>query len=67
MAFDHIKQYLADPPCLTRPTVGETLILYVASGDQTVSAALVCEEGHEQRPIYFVSHVLRYAETQYPH
>jgi RNase H-like domain found in reverse transcriptase len=65
-AFDHIKQYLADPPCLTRPTMGETLLLYVAFRDQAVSTALVCEEGREQRPIYFVLHVLRDAETRYP-
>jgi RNase H-like domain found in reverse transcriptase len=63
MAFDRIKQYLADPPCLNRPTVGETLILYVAFGDQAVNVALVQEEGREQRPIYFVLHVLRDAET----
>jgi RNase H-like domain found in reverse transcriptase len=66
MAFNHIKQYLVDSPCLTRPTVGETLILYIASGDQAVSAALVREEGRELISIYFVSHVLRDVETRYP-
>jgi RNase H-like domain found in reverse transcriptase len=45
---------------------GETLILYVASGDQAISTTLVREEGREQKPIYFVSHVLRDAETRYP-
>jgi RNase H-like domain found in reverse transcriptase/Reverse transcriptase (RNA-dependent DNA polymerase) len=65
-AFDRIKQYLDDLSCLTRLRVGKTLILYVVSGDQAVSAALVREEGREQRPIYFVSHVLRDVETRYP-
>jgi RNase H-like domain found in reverse transcriptase len=64
VAFDRIKQYLVDPPCLTRPMAGEILIIYVASGDQVVSAALVREEGREQKPIYFVSHVLRDTETR---
>jgi RNase H-like domain found in reverse transcriptase len=31
--------------------------IYVAYGDQAISAALVREEGREQIPIYFVSHV----------
>jgi hypothetical protein len=37
--------------------------MYLATTGHTVSAALVREEGREQKPIYFVSHVLRDAET----
>jgi hypothetical protein len=64
-AFEKVKQYLANPPRLSRPTAGDTLVLYLATTGHAVSAALVKEEGKEQMPIYFVSHVLRDAEARY--
>ena len=65
-AFDKLKEYLTRPPCLSRPLRGETLILYLAATSHAISAALVREEEGTQRPVYFVSHVLRDAETRYP-
>ena len=65
-AFARIKEYLADPPLLSKPQVGEELLLYIAASDKVVSAALVKEVNREQKPVYFVSHVLRDAETRYP-
>ena len=64
-AFEKVKEYLANPPCLSRPKEGETLILYLATADHAVSAALVREELKEQKPVYFISHVLRDAEVRY--
>jgi hypothetical protein len=64
-AFEKIKEYLANPPCLSRPIAGDTLVMYLATTGHAVSAALVKEEGRDQKPIYFVSHVLRDAETRY--
>ena len=66
MAFDRIKQYLVNPPLLSRPQINEHLLLYISATEKVVSAALVKEEGIQQKPVYFVSHVLRDAETRYP-
>ncbi|KAJ3704748.1 hypothetical protein LUZ61_008453 [Rhynchospora tenuis] len=65
-AFTKIKEYLATPPVISRPLKGETLYLYIAASDTAVSAALVREEKGVQKPVYFISRVLRDAETRYP-
>ena len=65
-AFDKIKEYLSNPPLLAKPQPGEILLLYLSATDRVVSAALVKEEAKQQKPVYFVSHVLRDAETRYP-
>ena len=51
---------------LSKPIVGETLFLYVATSEHTVSGVLIREESGEQRPIYYVSRSLVDAETRYP-
>ena len=51
-AFNKVKEYLANPPCLSRPAVGDTLILYLATTNHAVSAALVREERKEHKPVY---------------
>jgi RNase H-like domain found in reverse transcriptase len=62
--FKKVKQYLANPSCLTRPIMGDSLLLYLAVAEHVVSATLVRKEGTQQRPIYFVSHVLRDEKTR---
>jgi RNase H-like domain found in reverse transcriptase/Reverse transcriptase-like len=64
-AFEKVKQYLVDPPCLIRLATSDSLLLYLAITEHVVSTALVREEGTQQRLVYFVSHVLRNAETRY--
>jgi RNase H-like domain found in reverse transcriptase len=64
--FAKLKKYLSNPLVMSRPMVGETLFLYLAATGSTVSVALVREEKDEQRPIYYVSRILRDAETRYP-
>ena len=63
-----IKQYLAEPPVLACPEVGETLFVYLAVSDVVVSVALFKENADgRQRPVFFVSKSLADAETRYNH
>ena len=65
-ALTTIKQYLAEPPILTSPEAGETLFVYLAVSDVSVSAAMFNEdENRKQRPVFFVSKSLTDAETRY--
>ena len=67
-AFTQIKQYLAEPPILANPDTGETLFVYLAVSDTTVSVTLFKEnEDGKQRPVFFVSKSLADAETRYSH
>jgi hypothetical protein len=45
VAFQGIKTYLSTPPCLSIPSPGEPLFLYLAVSDHAVSAVLVRELG----------------------
>ena len=63
-----IKHYLAEPPVLVSPEVGETLFIYLAVSDVAVSVVLFkdCKD-KSQRPVFFVSKSLANAETKYNH
>ena len=64
-AFQAIKSYLSTPPCLSIPSPGEPLFLYLAVSDHAVSAVLVRELGQEQKPIFFVSKAMDETELRY--
>ncbi|XP_057808573.1 uncharacterized protein LOC131023048 [Salvia miltiorrhiza] len=64
-AFEDLKVYLAKLPTLTKPVPGETLYLYIAVGEESVSSVLIREEGTHQRPIYFVSRIIQGPELNY--
>ena len=67
-ALTAIKQYLVEPPVLASLEAGETLFVYLAVSDVSMSAALFKEdENRKQMPIFFVSKSLAHAETQYNH
>ena len=62
--LEEIKAILAANPILDTPTVGEPILLYIATTHQVVSAVLVVEremDGHKfplQKPVYYVSTIL---------
>ena len=65
-AFAQLKAYLTQPPLLSKPKVGESILLYLAVSPTAVSSVLIREEGTTQLPIYYVSHSMVPAETRYP-
>ena len=52
-AFQERKRYLASPPILAKPVIGEPLYLYVAVLDIVVNRFLVREDKGEQKPIFY--------------
>ncbi|XP_074327047.1 uncharacterized protein LOC141664986 [Apium graveolens] len=64
-AFLKIKEQLGNPPMLAKPEDGETLILYLAVSEYSVSAVLLKEEASHQWPVYYVSKRLLDEETRY--
>ncbi|XP_017239882.1 uncharacterized protein LOC108212672 [Daucus carota subsp. sativus] len=64
-AFAKIKKHLGEPPLLAKPDEGETLILYLAVSDYSISAVLVKEDAEGQSPVYYISKRLLDAETRY--
>ncbi|GAA0183486.1 hypothetical protein LIER_30887 [Lithospermum erythrorhizon] len=64
-AFVALIEYLGSPQLLSRPEYGEILQLYLPISAVAVSSVLVREEEGTQRPIYYVSHVLKGVEEKY--
>ncbi|KAL8148773.1 hypothetical protein AgCh_005948 [Apium graveolens] len=64
-AFKRIKEQLGNPPMLSKSLDGESLILYLAVSEYSISAVLVREEDGQQSPVYYVSKRLHDAETRY--
>jgi hypothetical protein len=53
-AFQEVKASLASPPILTKPTMGDTLVVYLAVGDEAVSAVLIREECIGPEEVWYV-------------
>ena len=65
-AFRAIKQYLSERPTLASPEASDTLYLYLAIYDVSMSATLFKEdENQKQRPVFFIRKSLFEAETRY--
>jgi Tfp pilus assembly protein PilZ len=65
-AFGKLKEYLINPPLLSRPDEGEILYLYLAVSPLAVSLALVREDSGVQKLVYFTNKALHGAKERYP-
>ncbi|XP_021844901.2 uncharacterized protein [Spinacia oleracea] len=64
--FVRLKEHLHTLPRRVSPLQGETLYVYLAISEWSLSAVLLTEREGVQLPVYFVSHVLQNAELRYP-
>lgn len=64
-AFDDLRSYLTSLPLLGRPDPFKKLFLYLAVSPSIMSAMLIKEKDRIQKPIYYISRILRVVETRY--
>lgn len=60
-----LKDYLSQPPLLSKPQSEEDLYLYLTVSSVVDSVVLMREEAGMQLPVYYVSHSMVPTETRY--
>ncbi|KAM2269310.1 hypothetical protein ACFX1S_047332 [Malus domestica] len=64
-AFKNLKDYMSKAHLLSKPKVGDTLIIYLSVSASTVSSFLIRYDGNVERHVYYSSKALQDAETRY--
>ncbi|KAM1878644.1 hypothetical protein ACFX14_040613 [Malus domestica] len=64
-AFKNLKDYMSKAPLLSKPEVGDTLIIYLSVLASAVSSVLIRNDGNVERPVYYTSKALQDTETRY--
>ncbi|KAM1262100.1 hypothetical protein ACFX2G_027878 [Malus domestica] len=64
-AFRNLKKYMSKAPLLSKPEVGDTLIIYLSVSASAVSSVLIRKDSGVERPVYYASKALQDAETRY--
>ncbi|KAM2574826.1 hypothetical protein TB2_006730 [Malus domestica] len=64
-AFKNLKDYMSKAHLLSKPEVGDTLIIYLSVSASAVSFVLIRNDGNVERHVYYASKALQDAETRY--
>ncbi|KAM2120374.1 hypothetical protein ACFX1Q_018319 [Malus domestica] len=64
-AFKNLKDYISKAHLLSKPEVGDTLIIYLSVSASAVSSVLIRNDGNVERHVYYASKTLQDAETRY--
>ncbi|KAM1829884.1 hypothetical protein ACFX14_022644 [Malus domestica] len=64
-AFKNLKDYMSKAHLLSKPKVGDTLIIYLSVSASAVSSDLIRNDGNVERLVYYASKALQDAETRY--
>ena len=65
LAFQQLKEYLSQPPIMSRPEMDEVLFAYIAVASHAVSLVLIWVDSGVQKPVYYVSKSLHKVEVRY--
>lgn len=64
-SFKSIKDFLASPSVMARASPCEPLKIYLSASHDTIAAVLIKETNSEQKPVYYVSHMLNDIKIRY--